>query len=145
MAGALTADVIVDRVRSVCTGSPFSFVEAVSWASFDLQPETNIDAVFRIPPTSSQFVQGGFNFMEDRRDQMQIWVARKTNGNYDAVRRALLKDVHSLTSAVTRDALVTSGDYDIPDGGRGHAISEDAGRTYVTLRLTLPLQYEAQL
>lgn len=145
MSGALTADVIVDRVRSVCAGSPFNFVEAVSWANFDLQPNMNVDEVFRILPPSSQFVQGGFGFTEDRRDQMQIWVARKTNGDYDAVRRALLKDVHSLTAAVTRDALVTSGDYDVPDGGRGHAITEDAGRTYVTLRLTLPLQYEAQL
>lgn len=145
MSGALTMDAIVDRVRSVCVGSPFAFTEAVSWASFDLQPETNADRVFRMPPPASQFVQGGFGFVEDRRDQMQIWVARKTNGNYDAVRRALLQDVHSLTAAVTRDALVTSGDYDVPDGGRGHAITEDRGQTFATLRLTLPIQYEAQL
>lgn len=141
----LTSDVIVDRVRSVCCGHPFNFTEAESWSTFDLQPDGNIDGVFRIPPPSSQFVEGGFAFAEDRRDSMQIWVARLRNGNYDAVRRALLRDVHSLTAAVTRDALVSSGDYDIPDGGRGHAISDDAGKTYVQLRLTLPIQYEAQL
>src|SRR5262245_3793292 len=117
MPGALTMDAIVDRVRSVCCSSPFAFAEAVSWNTFDLQPETNVDAVFRIPPPASQFVEGGFNFAEDRRDQMQIWVARKTNGNYDTVRRSLLKDVHSLTAAVTRDGLQTLGDYDVPDGG----------------------------
>lgn len=145
MSGALTMDVIVDRVRSIVVGDPFRFVEAESWANFDLQPDSNIDGVFRIPPPSSQFVQGGFAFMEDRRDQMQIWVARKRNGNYDEVRRTLLRDVHSLTSAVTRDGLVTLGDYDVPDGGRGHAITEDAKTEYVTLRLTLPIQFEAQL
>lgn len=144
MPGTLTMDVIVDRVRSLCAGAPFSFVEAVSWANFDLQPETNIDAVFRIPPPSSQFVQGGFGYLEDRRDQMQIWVARKTNGNYDTVRRTLLKDVHSLTAAVTRDGLQTLGDYDVPDGGRGHAVTEDKGQTFAVLRLTLPIQYECQ-
>lgn len=145
MSGPLTMDVIVDRVRSVCVGSPFAFTESASWSDFDLQPSTNIDAVFRIPPPASQFVTGGFAFAEDRRDQMQIWVARRRNGSYDTVRRTLLQDVHSLTAAVVRDALVSSGDYDVPDGGRGHAITEDKGREFVTLRLTLPVQYEAQL
>ena len=140
----LTIDVIVDRVRSVCASEPFGFVEAVAWSSFDLQPTTNIDAVFRIPPPSSQFVEGEFGFVEDRRDSMQIWVARKRNNDYDGVRRALLRDVQSLTTAVTRDGLVTSGDYDVPDGGRGHAITDDPTKEYVTLRLTLPVRYEAQ-
>jgi hypothetical protein len=141
----MTMDVIVDRVRSVCIGAPFLFKEAESWSSFDLQPSTNDDLIFRVPPPSSQFVTGGFAFAEDRRDSMQIWVARRRNGNYDSVRRALLRDVHSLTSAITRDALVTSGDYDIPDGGRGHAITDEPGKEYATLRLTLPINYEAQL
>jgi hypothetical protein len=145
MPGAMTMDVIVDRVRSVCVGAPFAFREAESWDSFDLQPTTNVDAVFRIPPPASGSVSGGFAFTEQRRDQMQVWVARKRNGDYDAVRRALLRDVHSLTAAITRDGLQTSGDYDIPDGGRGHSIAQDAGLEYVTLRLTLPIDYDAQL
>jgi hypothetical protein len=128
MSGALTADVIVDRVRSICAGPSFGLTEAASWADFDLQPSTNIDAVFRISPPSSQFTEGQFDFAEDRRDQLQIWLARRRNGDYDAVRRALLQDVHSLTAAVVRDGAVTSGDYDIPDGGRGHQITEDSGQ-----------------
>jgi hypothetical protein len=85
--------------------------------------------VFRIPPPSSQSVIGGFAFAEDRTDTLQIWVARKRNGDYDAVRRALLRDVHSLTAAIVRDGAVTSGDYDVPDTGRGHAIAEDRDST----------------
>lgn len=141
----MTADVIVDRVRSICVSHPFNFTESESWNTFDLQPDSNIDGVFRIPPPSSQFVQGGFAYLDDRRDQMQVWVARKRNSDYDGVRRALLRDVHSLTAAIVRDGAVSSGDYDIPDGGRGHAITEDRGQEFVVLRLTLPIQYEAQL
>ena len=142
---ALTADVIVDRVRSVCCTVPFEFTEAQSWATWDQQPSTNDDRVFRIMPPSSQNVLGGFAFAEDRTDSMQIWVARRTQGDYDAVRRALLKDMHSLTSAIVRDGAIVSGDYDIPDAGRGHTIQEDRGMEFVNLRLTLPINYEAQL
>jgi len=141
---ALTADVIVDRVRSIVTSHPFNFAEAESWASFDLQPDTNIDGVVRIPPMVSQFVSGGFDFTEDRTDSMQIWVARTRNGDYDQVRRLLARDVHSLTSAIMRDGAITSGDYDVRDGGRGHAIAEDRGQVYVALRLTLPINFDAQ-
>jgi hypothetical protein len=142
---ALTADVIVDRVRSICSGDPFGFVESVSWNTFDLQPDSNIDGVFRIPPPASQVVIGGFAFAEDRTDTLQVWVARKRNDDYDAARRALLRDVHSLTAAIVRDGAVTSGDYDVRDDGRGHAISEDPGRDYLMLRLSLPINYDSQL
>jgi hypothetical protein len=142
---ALTADQIVDRVRSVCAGFPFEFGEGVVWDDFDKQPSTNIDKVFRIPPPSSQSVLGGFAFAEERTDTLQIWVARKHRGDHDAVRRVMLRDVHSLTAAVVRDALEDSGDYVVPDEGRGHTIQAESRLEYVTLRLTLPVSYEAQL
>lgn len=143
---ATTADAIVDRLRSVCSKPPFEFTEAVAWHTFDLQPSGNADQVFRVHPPSSQSVQGGFGYAEDRTDTVQIWVARKHNQQYAAVRKTLLRDMHSLTAAVVRDAHVQSGDYGIPDEGRGHTVSPDiAGREYVTLRLTLPINYDAQL
>jgi hypothetical protein len=137
--------VIVDRVRSVCAAAPFGFMEAESWAH--VRPaavDTNIDAVFRIPPPRAS-VRGGFATRGRPTDTLQIWVARKRNGDYDAVRRALLRDVHSLTAAVCATA-VSSGDYDVPDSGRGHQIHRrPRASEYVTLRLTLPVNYEAQL
>ena len=143
---ALTLDVIVDRVRSICAGEPFGFGEATSWASFDLQPTTNIDGVFRIPPPQSGGVIGGFDFSEDRTDVLEIWVARKHGGQYDQVRRTLVRDMHSLTAAVVRDGAVASGDYVVPDSGRGHSIAPDGpGKEFVVLRLRLPVNYEAQL
>jgi hypothetical protein len=143
---ALTADQIVDRVRSICASEPFGFTEAVVWESFDLQPATNLDRVFRIQPPSSQRVTGGFDFYEGRTDSLQIWVARRPHGDPAAQRRALLRDMHSLTAAVTRDGLVNSGDYSVPDEGRGHAIQPAGkGKDFAVLRLTLPIEYDSQL
>lgn len=143
---ALTVDAIVDRIRSICVGEPFRFTEATSWASFDLQPTTNVDGVFRIPPPSSQRVIGGFDFAEDRTDSVQIWVARKHQSDYATVRRTLLRDMHSLTAAIARDGVSVSGDYAVTDEGRGHAITpEKAGSEFVSLRLTLGINYDASL
>lgn len=141
---ATTADAIVNRIRSICSGPVFQLEEAVSWVDFDLQPESNIDGVYRIPPPSSQGSLGGFGYSEDRTESLQIWVARKHNGEYAAVRRALSNDVHSLTAAIIRDAHQVSGDYGVTDEGRGHAGAEVPDATYMTMRLTLPINYDAQ-
>jgi hypothetical protein len=141
---ATTADVIVDRVRSILASPVFGFTEAVTWSSFDQQPDTNIDRVYRIPPPSSQRSAGGFGFTEDRTDVLQIWVARKHHQDMHVTRSLLLRDVHSLTTAILRDAHEASGDYGIPDEGRGHAIADVPRAAYVTLRLTLPVNYDCQ-
>lgn len=142
---AMTVDVIVDRVRSVCARPPFSLKEATTWVDFETTPDQAVDGAFRIMPPSSQRVIGGFSYVEDRTDSLQLWVARKHNQKYDVVRRVLLRDIHSLTSAVVRDAHGVSGDYAIPDSGRGHAIVAPPGKDFVVLRLTLPVNFEAQL
>jgi len=62
------------------------------------------------------------------------------------VRRQLLLDMHSLTAAITRDAFEVSGDYNVPNEGRGHsAFPEKTNAEYVTLRLTIPINYDSQL
>lgn len=142
---SMTADLIVDRIRSVCAGPAFGFIESQSWTTFELQPTTNLDGVFRVLPAYSQSVSGMFGFAEDRTDSIQIWIARKRNADYDALRRTLLQDMHSLTAAIMRDAFVTSGDYGVFDEGRGHSIQDMPRADYATLRLTLPVNYESQL
>jgi hypothetical protein len=144
---ALTADAIVDRLRSICCAEPFSFGEATSWDTFDLQPTTNLEATFRIPPPASQAIDGSFgDIVDDRIDSFQLWVARKHGGDHDRVRRTLLRDMHSLTAAVVRDGAFNSGDYHVEDSGRGHAIAPAGpGKEFVTLRLTLPIRYECSL
>jgi hypothetical protein len=141
---ALTADLIVDRVTSIVTGAPFQLVEATTWTDFDRQPTTNVDGVFRIPPLTSQSAIGGFAYSEDRTDTLQVWIARKHQHDYATVRRRLLQDVHSLTAAIIRDAHQVSGDYGVLDEGRGHAIEDLPEAEYLTLRLTLPVNYDAE-
>lgn len=141
---AMTSAEILNRISSICEGPVFGFVEAVSWVDFDLQPESNIDGVYRIPPPSSQGSLGGFGYREDRTESIQVWVARKHNGDYRAAAQLLMQDVHSLTSAIVRDAHEVSGDYGITDEGRGHAIADVPGADYLTMRLTLPINYDAQ-
>lgn len=141
----MTGDQIVDRVRSVCLGPDFSLVEAAHWQSFDYQPSQNDDRVVRVPPMASQRTLGQFGFAEDRTDSLQIWLALRHGGDLDATRRALGQYVHSLTAACVRDAFEQSGDYAVLDEGRGHSIVSDPAKEYVMLRLTLPVNYEAQL
>lgn len=136
---ALTGDAIVDRVRSLCV--TLGFGEAIRWDTYADQPTTSIDQCFRVLPLRSGTVAGGFDFYEDRTDVLDIWIARKHGGNYDTVRRVLLQDVHSLTSVVARD----SDDYHVMDAGRSHAITADKGAEFCTLRLSLTVNYDAQL
>ncbi len=137
-----TMDVIVDRVRSVCV--TLGLIEAAEPFSFKQQPTGAIDGCFRLVDRS-QGVIGGFNFTEERTDQVQIWVAKKYAGDPGAAKQVLTQQMHSLTSAVAYDGHVSSGDYSIPDSGRSYVIQADQGAEYAVLQLTMPVNYESQL
>jgi hypothetical protein len=141
---SLTGDVIVDRIRSLCIAAPFGLVESPGWDSFDRMPTTTIDGAFRVV-SASQGVRGKTGYVEERNDSVQVWVARKHNGDFDDVRRTMLGSVHSLTAAIVRDGAITSGEYVVLDEGRGHAIVSDPSKEYVQLRLTVSVNYESQL
>ena len=140
---ATTADVIRDRVASICGSSPFQFVNAVTPFDFDLQPNGQIDQVFRITCESDEVI-GGMNFSEERTDRVEIWVARKQAGTPDQMYRALLTDASSMRAAVIRDGCQNGGDYTVPDGTT-YAIDHQDGLEYAVLRLTVPVNYEAEV
>ncbi len=82
-------------------------------------------------------------YVEERTDTVEIEVLRAVNADYDGARRRLLKDVTSLTAAIIRDGHVTSGgEYTVPDGGRSHDVIGQTGASFLTLRMTLPVNYE---
>lgn len=137
-----TLDVIVDRVRSVCVS--LNLIEAAEPFSFRQQPTGAIDGCFRIVDRSQQVI-GGFNFTEERTDQVVIWVAKKFAGDPTTAKQVLTRQMHSLTSAVTHDGHVASGDYSIPDTGRAYEIRADQGAEYAVLQLTIPVNYESVL
>ena len=143
---ATTLDVIVDRVRSLCVSSPFDYQESSRLDRFDWDPGQVFGDVslFRIE-TVSQPARGGTSFSEERTDLLTVTVGRAINADYDATRRALTRAAHSLTAAIVRDGAVTSGLYAVPDQGYTARITPDPTQAYLTLRVTLPVNYDAQL
>lgn len=141
---AQTVDTIINRVRSLCVSTPFNFTEAQTPFSFSQQPNGEIDGCFRITDRNQRTI-GGFNYSEVRIDQVQIWVARRFNGEPTATKRILTRDMHSITAAVMRDGLQHGGDYAVEDDGRTYEIRADDGAAYAVLQLVLPVNYESQL
>jgi hypothetical protein len=136
-------DAVRDRVASICAGAPFEFVEAETPFNFKLQPTTQIDQVFRITCESDSVI-GGFNYSEERTDIVEIWVARKELGAPRTAYRALVTDVSSLRAAIIRDGATGGGDYTVPDGA-GFSIQHDDGQEYAVARVTVPVNYEAEV
>lgn len=134
---------IRDRVRSVCASDPFFFTEAVTPFSFELQPSGQIDQVFRIEVTGGEVI-GGFNYTEDRTDELAIWVARKYAGHPDAAYRQLQVDITSIRAAVIRDGAETSGEYIVPNGN-AFELQREVGKEFCVVKLALPINYEAEL
>lgn len=139
---AITLDAIVDRVRSLCVNSPFLFTEAVSTEDFTKQPTGQGDRVFKVKGRGGS-VRGQMGYVEERTDRIELEVIRAVNADYDGARRALLRDATSLTAAVIRDGHVSSGgEYTVPDESRSQEIVGQPGASFLTLRLTLPANYE---
>jgi hypothetical protein len=142
---ATSLDVIVDRVRSLCSNAPFAFTEAVSTEDFMRQPTGRGDLVFRVKARGGP-ARGQMAYVEERTDSVELEVIRAVNADYDGARRRLLKDANSLTAAIIRDGHVTSGgEYTVPDGGRTQDVIGISGATFLTLRLTLPVNYECNV
>ncbi len=133
-----------DRVGSICAGEPFLFVQSGAPFDFDSQPTGQIDSCFRITSESYDVI-GGFNYSEERTDRLEIWVARKQSGDPNVMYRLFQADASSIRAAVIRDGSTGGGDFTVPDGGSGFSVKHDNGREYAVLRVTLPVNYEAQL
>lgn len=143
---ATTLDVIVDRVRSICLGAPFRFQESARLDRFDWDTAQGFGDVspFRVEAVS-QPPRGGSGYSEERTDLVTVTIGRVINADYDTARRALTRTSHSLTAAIVRDGAQVSGIYAVPDAGASSRVEADPTRAYLTLRLTLPVNYEAQL
>jgi hypothetical protein len=139
---ATTIDVIRDRIASVCAGIPFQFAEAPTPFDFDLQPTGLIDGSYRLTCEHGSVI-GGFNYSEERTDLVDVWIARKQKADPKTAYRLLTADVSSLRSAIVRDGL--NGDYFVPDDGSGFSVSHEDGQEYAVLKLTIPVNFEAEL
>lgn len=143
---ATTLDTIIDRVRSLCVSAPFDYTEAARLDRFEWDAAQTFGdlSVFRVEAVSQQ-ARGGTGFSEERTDLVTVTVGRAVQADYDVARRALTRSSHSLTAAIVRDGAVSSGSYTVPDTGFSSRVESDQTRAYLTLRVTLPINYEAQL
>jgi hypothetical protein len=141
---AQTIDLIRARVTSLLTRVPFAFVPSPVPFDFKRLPAMLIDGSFCLESESAG-VTGGCSFTETRVDLLHVAIARHQEGQPDACYQALLADCASVTSAIVRDGAILGGDYDVRDEGRGFRVLHEPGRAFSVLRLTLPVDYEAQL
>lgn len=141
---ATTLDVILGRVRSLCVAAPFSYTEAVSTESFALDPTLGEAAVCKVTGRTGT-PRGGFDFQEECNDFLDLEVSRPVTGDYRVTHSTLHKDARSLTAAIVRDGAVTYGEYVISDAGRTESVIGQGGAAFLTLRLTLPVNYMSSL
>jgi hypothetical protein len=141
---ATTLDVILGRVRSLCLTAPFSYTEAVSTESFAYDPTLGDAAVVKVQGRAGT-PRGGFDFNEECTDSLDIEVSRPVTGDYRVTHATLQKDARSLTAAVVRDGVQVYGEYTVPDAGRTSAVIGEKGAAFLTLRLTLPVNYMSTL
>lgn len=141
---AMTIDLVLARINSICAGRPFELTPGPTPFDFDTVPTGEIDGAFRVEMVPVGVI-GGMSFHETRQDEVRVWVARKALANPHETVRLLQLDASSLTAAIVRDGSTGGGDYDVLDRGRGASISHHRGQEYATLRLTLTVDYEAAL
>lgn len=141
---ATTLDVLVDRVRSLCVGLGFQESARLDRFSWDPAQVFGEVSAFRVDAVG-QPARGGTSYSEERTDLVTVTVGRAINADYDTARRGLHRAAESLTVAIVRDGAVTSGSYTVPDTGRAVRVEADTVSALLTLRVTLPINYEAQL
>lgn len=136
-----TREALFGRVTSLCLEA--GFTRAVSPFDFDQQPTGTVDGSLRVT-VEAQPAIGGFRMSEERNDVFSIWIARKHKATPQEAYEQLLTDVSSLTAGIVRDGAFGGGDYAVPDGTTV-AIEHENGREFAVARLSVPLNYEAQL
>ena len=133
----MTSQTVLDRVRSLVTGSPFYAAEAPDALSFARMPDLVTDQDFVRLTSNTVRTVGGHSYTEEVFDDIECVLGRRYAG--DPVQHGLLTTAQSLTSAVVRDA--TEGDYSVTDEGRRAEVEAPDGASYALLRVVWPISY----
>lgn len=138
----MTSQTILDRVRSLVTGSIYGYVESVTPFDFTRVPAQDETDAVRVV-TRTVRVLGGHSYTEEVYDDIEVEVLRRISGDTGETSRGLWDTAQSLTRTIVRDA--TEGDYAITDEGRQAEVDVPAGASYAVLRLTVPVSYMQSL
>lgn len=135
----MTSQTVLDRVRSLVTGSPFYAAEAPDALSFARMPDLVTDQDFVRLTSNTVRTVGGHSYTEEVFDDIECVLGRRYAGDPREVQHGLLTTAQSLTSAVVRDA--TEGDYSVTDEGRRAEVEAPDGASYALLRVVWPISY----
>lgn len=110
--------------------------------SFDLQPDTHLEDVFRIDGALDG-VEGYLGGDQQENWTATVWIARKAKTDVYAAQRALYLSIDSLTARLMTDE--TAGDYHVGEqmSAEVQLPGDDLG--YVVASVSLPIELERDL
>lgn len=110
--------------------------------SFDLQPDTHLEDVFRIDGALDG-VEGYLGGDQQENWTATVWIARKAKTDVYAAQRALHLSIDSLTARLMTDE--TAGDYHVGEdiAAEVQLPGDDLG--YVVASVSLPIELERDL
>jgi hypothetical protein len=138
---ATTFPAIWDRINSLVAGAPYNFTQSRDPFSFDQQPETALDLIFRVDADLAQ-TDGYLGYQQAELWHVSVWFARKHKANPQAAYRAAAVDITSLQATLVRDGGLY--DYGVSElAGEVRLPSDDA--TYLVGRITALVDIERAL
>ena len=100
---ATTLKAIIDRFQAVLEGADLQLKKTTEEFSFDRQPNTRIDNVYRIEDAGLVSTESATNNMEVRIDELAAWFARKATPDSQAVRDTLETDIVAFERKIVTD------------------------------------------
>ncbi len=98
-----TLKAIVDRFQAVLEGGDLNYKKSTEEFSFDLQPNTRVDTVYRIQDDGLSESSSLTNNVDARVDGLSVWIARKATPDSQAVRETILLALDTIERKIVAD------------------------------------------
>ena len=138
---ATTEAAILARVRTRLDTDGFH--EAVG-LDFAKEPSGTLEKAYVLTWMGDAPI-GGMGYTEEGRGRLQVALARAIDNDYETAVQALTADWREILLALVDDGHVQGGDYAIEDAGRTTSLEAPTGASYLVLRLSVPVNFEAVL
>jgi len=140
----LTADVVLDRLNSICAGSPYSYTRAIEPFSFDLQPAQNSDGLYRIEFSLDE-TQGYLGYQQCELWAFNIWLAQAHQRAPFTAQRELVTAISSLQSTLARAGVAQDWNLRDDDLDGEVRLADDPESVYVVGRLSGLIDFDRAL
>lgn len=137
---ATTWPTVSARITSLTVGLGYALSKEPF--SFDLQPDTHLEDVFRIDGALDG-VEGYLGGDQQENWTATVWIARKGKTDVYAAQRALYLSIDSLTARLMADE--TAGDYHVGEQMNAEVQLPGDDLGYVVASVSLPIELERDL